>query len=253
MGGMPETRALLGVDVIASASNPGYHLDRVWGALSAMLAEALDASGITPDDVVRDEPTGDGALYTFRNDHLGAVVDLSGRLDKLAERHNRWQRPDLRLRIAVHTGAVGDGAGYFAPRIHLTRLLGAPAFKAVVGRCVAEHGDEKGNSPVNSGLILSDAAFRAVFGGDYTTLVREADFARLEVGNKEFTDRAWLRVPGVDARTLAAYATHAAPAEEADEPARGRATSVNSMSGTIRNALQVGQLHGGLHVTRERS
>lgn len=255
MGAMPDTRALLGVDVVASAGNPGYHLDRVWGALSEMLSEALDASGITPDDVVRYEPVGDGALYTFPNDRLGAVVDLSDRLDKLAERHNRWHKPDLRLRVAVELGAVGDGPGYDAPRIRLNRMLAADTFKALVNTCVGANADEKGNSPVNSGLIMSDAAFRSVFGGDYTSLVRQTDFAPLDVVNKEFTDRAWVRVPGVDARTLAEFAEHLEPSIDGNDEETATTYPMrvtNHISGNAEHSLQAGIVTGGVYFGRDR-
>lgn len=253
---MPDNRTLLGVDVIASASSPGYHRDRQWGALNAMLSTALATSGITPDMVVHHEPTGDGALYTLPVHHLGTAVDLTERLDKLAAEHNRWQKPDIRLRMSVDVGAVGDEPGYYTPKIHLTRMLGAAAFRTLVNTCIRSNTDSIGNSSVHTGLILSSAAFREVFGGDYTRLVRQADFTKLPVASKEFTETAWVRVPGCDARTLARFATTADPVEPAnqDDPGRrgpsGHGSLVNYVHGNMTDSVQAGVIEGSVRLGR---
>jgi hypothetical protein len=256
MGEMPATRALLGIDVIASASSPGYHRDRLWGALTALLSEALRTSGLTPDEVASYETTGDGALYTFPDHRLGVVVDLAQRLDELAAERNRWHKPDIRVRVAIEVGAVGDGPAYFSPKVDTNRLLDAPAFKSLVVRCIAENTDQRGLCSVNSGLVLSDAAFRGVFGGAYTTLVRETDFVALSVVNKEFSERAWVRIPGVDARTLAEYASEIAQPDT--EPDTGsfpvppmRVT--NTVSGNMKNSVQAGVVYGGVNLGGGRS
>src|SRR5262245_35736766 len=120
---LPETRTLLGIDVIASAANPGYHLDALWRSLSEILDAALLESGIHPEEVLETEHTGDGSLYTFPSRDLGLVLDLSHRIDELAAEHNRWHKPDIRLRIAVDVGAVGSSDGYYSPKIWRGRLL----------------------------------------------------------------------------------------------------------------------------------
>lgn len=253
MRDMPDTRALLGVDVIGSASNPGYHRDALWGELSQMLRTALTESGITPDEVKKYEPTGDGALYAFSAARLGTAVDLSDRLGELAADRNRWEKPDIRLRIAVEIGAVGDGTGYYSPTIWLTRLLGADAFKHLVNECISANTDRQGNSPISSALIVSQNAFRSVFGGDYTK-VRETDFAELTVANKEFSEPAYVRIPGVDARTIAELATRqpATASQETDETARGSVTVRNTSHGPMKDSFQIGVVHGGVHHNRYR-
>ncbi len=246
MCAMPEFRTLFGVDVIASASNPGYHLERVWGALSEMLSEALDASGITPEEVVRCEPGGDGALYVLPGNRLGALVDLTDRLDKLAARRNRWHRPDLRLRMAIETGAVSDHPTYEVPMIRLCRLLAARGFKSLVNGCVRANTDDRGNCPVNSGLIMSTAAYRAVFGGDYTEVVRDTDFAEIPVSDKEFAERAWVRVPGIDARSLSERATTVQPPDDEPRPPSSKVT--NTIHGDAKNAVQAHTITGGIRL-----
>jgi hypothetical protein len=253
MGIMPNTRALLAVDVIASASNPGYHRDRLWGALTEMLRSGFVAAGLTLEEVVQYEPTGDGALYTFPATRLGVLVDLAHRLDELAADRNCWSKPDIRLRIAVEVGAVGDAPGYYSPKVDLSRLLGASAFKALVKRCIAENTDDQGNCSVNSGLIVSDPAFRSAFGGDYTTLVRESEFVQLAAVHKEFSEQAWVRIPGVDARTLTEFAseTSASDTTQEVESVVGVPMRVtNTVSGTMKNSVQAGVVYGGVNLGR---
>jgi hypothetical protein len=249
---MPDNRALLGVDVVASASSPGYHRDRQWGALSAMLGTALASSGIRPDMVVHNEPTGDGALYTLPGHCLGIAVDLTERLDKLAAEHNRWYKPDLRLRVSIDVGAVGAEPGYHTPKIHLNRMLAAAQFRALVAECIRDNTDGAGNSSVHTGLIVSGAAFRAVFGGDYTSLVRQTDFAQLSVTSKEFSDTTWVRVPGLDAHTLARFAATAeATTSTRSNTADGSGMLINYVGGNMTGSVQARVIEGGVHFGRE--
>jgi hypothetical protein len=253
MGAMPESRALLGVDVIASASSPGHYRDRQWGALTAMLGTALASSGITPDAVVHFEPTGDGALYTFPSRCLGMVIDLSECLDKAAAEHNRWCKPDIRLRLSVEIGAVGDGPGYYSPKIYLNRMLGARAFKSLINECIRTTVDPLGNGSVNTGLIVSGPAFREAFGGNYTRLVRQTDFARLSVVEKEFSDNAWIRVPGLDNRTLAGLVASAEVASgdaTTDRVANGSVQVTNHVGGNMTDSVQAGVVNGGIYLGR---
>ena len=248
---MPDSRALLAVDVIASASSPGYHRERQWRAMSAMLESAFGSSGIAPDMVVRYEPTGDGALYTLPSDRLGTAVDLTSHLDRLAAEHNRWQKPDIRLRVSIDIGAVGEEPGYYTPKIHLARMLGATEFKGLVDECIRSSVDRAGNSWVNSALVMSGFAFREVFGGDYTSQVRQAEFAELAVSNKEFSDTVWVRVPGFDARTLVQFATSMTRSSKqvrADGAARRSVdTVVNYVAGDMSDSVQAGIVEGDIN------
>jgi hypothetical protein len=255
MGVMPDTRALLAIDVIASASNPGYYRDRLWGELNGLLGAGFRDAGLTPEEVVQYEPAGDGGLYTFPDNRLGVLVDLAHRLDGLAAERNRWTKPDIRLRVAVEVGAVGDGPGYYSPKVDLDRLLGAPVFKALLGRCIDEHTDDLGNCAVHSGLILSDQVFRGVFGGDYTGLVRGNEFVELSAVRKEFSEQAWVRVPGVDTRSLAHFAAEidSSEADPDTESAAERPVRVtNTITGTAKNSVQAGVVNGGVHLGRGR-
>jgi hypothetical protein len=240
---VPDIRTLLAVDVIASAQNPGYHRERLWGALSGMLTGALTGSGIDPAEVVHMEPGGDGALYTLPSARLGSVLDLTDRLDRLAADHNRWHKPTLRLRASVHLGSVGQAPHYCSAKVVLTRLLGASRFKNLMNECISQHADPTGYSAVNSGLIVSGPAFLEAFGGDHTELLRQEQFADIEVSEKEFTDRAWIRVPGVDRRSLLDIAGHLPDEPETSAPSGQPTWHVeNTNTGTMNNSLQAGKI-----------
>ncbi|WP_433269887.1 hypothetical protein ACQPZF_08250 [Actinosynnema sp. CS-041913] len=234
---VPEHRVLLGVDVVGSARNEGYHLNTVRGAVDGMVRDALAVAGIGRLDVVEWEPTGDGALLTLPSKRLGAVLDAAHHLDGLAVEHNRHRKPDIRLRLAVEIGPVGAQPGLYAPKIALCRLLEASAFKELVRRCAG----------MNTALIVSDGVWRAVFGGDYTRHVRRAEFSPLAVRDKEFAETAWVRVPGFALRSpqpspAVAEPTVVEPA--AFEPA-GRV--VNVVNGSV-SGVQAGVVHGGVHM-----
>ncbi|HVV13120.1 hypothetical protein [Amycolatopsis sp.] len=234
---LPETRTLLGIDVIASATNPGYHLNALWQTLSEILDTALRESSIHPEEVLENEHTGDGSLYTFPSRDLGLVLDLSQRVDQLAAEHNRWRKPEIRMRIAVDVGAVGDSRGYYSPKIWRSRLLNSQAFKDIVEHCIQERPD----GSVSSGLIVSSTAFREAFGGNYTRVVRQAEFAEIKVDKKEYHEPAWVRVPGFDARSLGVLA------RETVEPERPGSVR-NVVHGSMQNSVQAGTVHGGIHL-----
>jgi hypothetical protein len=241
---MPETRVLLGVDVIGSAANEGHQYNALWRALDRMLGTALHECGIPTEELLDREPGGDGVLYTLPSRRLGTALDLTEHLDRLAAAHNRRNKPDLRLRIAVELGAVGDQPGYYAPKIRHQRLLNARAFKELMEHCLRERPE----GSVNTGLIVSAPTFREVFGGDYTNAVQHHDFAEIEASEKEVTETAWVRVPGLDSRTLTEFVaatTHPA-ADVAETTPESTAGVVNQVFGTM-NGVQAGDVHGDIN------
>lgn len=246
---VPDIRALLAVDVIASAQLPGDQRSRLWGELSGMLFRALDESEISPDEVLHLEPGGDSVLYTLPSARLGTIVDLTNRLDREAAQHNRWSKPTLRLRVSVHLGSVGQAPHYCSAKVLLIRLLEANQFKQLVNECIRQSTDSVGNSAINTGLIVSGTAFQEVFGGDHTNLVRPDQFAELEVSGKEFADKAWVRVPGVDSQSLAQIAKNLPGPSNTDNPmdsAEARPSVMNNNTGTMTNSVQTGMVHGGI-------
>jgi hypothetical protein len=194
---VPDHRALLGVDVVKSASNQGYHLAAVSDAVTTMLDDALRRTGVEPD-VLEREFTGDGALLTLPGGRLGSLFDVADRLNQLAEGYNRWRKPEIKLRIAVEVGPVGAGRQLTAPMVSLARMLNAAAFKKLLLRCL-----DSGRDLTQSGLICSEHAWGVAFGGDHTRYVRREEFATIQVKDKEYEAIARVRIPGFDADSLA--------------------------------------------------
>ncbi|MCS7476400.1 hypothetical protein ACFFQW_04350 [Umezawaea endophytica] len=230
---VPQHRALLGVDVVGSAANPGYHLAAVHRTVDDVLDRALASSDIEPSEVLDREMTGDGALLTLPSERLGVLLDLAHDMeDTLAER-NRWQKPEVRLRIAVEVGPVGDEPGLYAAKVTLSRLLDSSAFKGIFVRCL----EEQGADGANTALIISDHALRTAFSGNHTRTVRQREFTPLSVQDKEYASTAWIRIPGFDAGA----ATSSPPTPEHRE--RGRV--VNLVNGTMKG-IQAETVYGGI-------
>jgi hypothetical protein len=233
---VPQHRALLGVDVIGSAQLPGYLMNAVPGTISKLVGAALTQSGIGPDDVLSLESPGDSALMVLPSGRLGAALDAAVLLDQLTTDHNRWHKPEVKLRVAVHVGPVGDDdAGFYRARITHTRLLDAPEFKDLLKRC---H-DEGDADTANTALIVSSEALETAFSGDHTRVARRSDFASLPVTHKEYRHDAWVRVPGFDPRSLAGFTGTAAAPESAPRVH-------NVVHGDMRG-IQAGTVNGGVN------
>lgn len=237
---VPEHRALFGIDVIGSATTPGHQRGQMSGAISELLHKALWETDIHHPDILRWEHTGDGALLTLHSSFLGKLFDLAKRLDTATATHNRISRPDIKLRIAIDLGPVGDSPGYYGPRLSHARLLNAAAFKDLLRRCMAERTD----GSVNTGVIASSHAYTTAFGGDHTELAQQADFAPVTVQEKEFTGQAWISVPGFDARSITEFTSQPPAPQHTGDPPGGRVS--NHISGNVGTAVQAGTINGGV-------
>lgn len=193
---VPDHRALLGLDVVKSASNQGYHLAAVSDAVTTMVDDALHSTGAEPD-VLKREFTGDGELLMLPGRRLGSLLDMADRLNQLAEGYNRWCKPEIKLRIAVELGPIGGDRQLTTPMISLTRMMNADAFKNLFQQCL-----NSGRSFTHAGLICSDHAWRVAFGGEHTRHVRQDEFVSIPVKNKEYQATAWVRIPGFDTDSL---------------------------------------------------
>jgi hypothetical protein len=145
--------------------------------------------------------------------------------------------------MVVSTGPVPAEPTYARAKIDRGRLLDAASFKELMARCHKESDDG-----AHTGLIMSDHAFQTVFGGDHTALVRKAEFAEIPVAVKEFRAKAWVRIPGFDARSLG---TFVAPAEPERKPAADQAgpSGDGTVSFTVHgpmSGVQAHTVHGGI-------
>jgi hypothetical protein len=247
---VPEMRTLLGVDVIDSARTAPHLRPQVPTVLKTLLSTGMDLVGVSPDEAVDAQYTGDGWLYAFPIGLLGRVVDLGRTLDGIVAEHNRWNKPELRLRLAVDAGPLPDTQGFHAANISRARLLEAPAFKLLARECMAARPD----GSMSTAMIMSDIAYRTAFDGAYAKVARATDFAPLAVTNKEFNARAWVAVPGFDARTLAEMAEEdgtaaSAPVEESEPTGGGRVQ--NTIKSKVNHAVQAHTINGGVIMGRD--
>jgi hypothetical protein len=245
---VPEFHALLGIDVIDSARTAPHLLPQVPIVLETLLAAGMDAAGVSRQDAVDTQYVGDGWLYAFPSALLGRVVDLARALDPIVAEHNKWNRLELRLRLAVEVGPRPDMPGFQQANLARARLLNAPAFKALARRCIAERPD----GSMSTAVIVSDAVHQALAPGHHTRLARPADFAELLVTNKEFTSRAWVAVPGFEARALASFGVDGAPAAAA-APAEARLALVtNTINGNMARSVMAHTVNGGVWISSSK-
>jgi hypothetical protein len=141
--------------------------------------------------------------------------------------------------MVVETGPVPEEPTYVRAKVDRARLLDAAAFKDLLARCHRESPDG-----AHTGLIMSDHAFRTVYGGDHTAVVRRSEFAELVVAAKEFRATAWVRVPGFDVRSLRDFIAEVEPAAEPVNEAPAVHVH-NQVNGTM-SGVQAGVVHGGI-------
>ncbi|MDA3647957.1 hypothetical protein LZ318_07310 [Saccharopolyspora indica] len=233
---MPEHAALLAVDMIGSGSSRPEHLSSIPELVRDLTRAALRAVGLGSDAVQDDQFTGDGFLRVYPSRFLPTLVDMIGALDEFLAAHNRFSKPEIRLRVAVHLGALPAERGFHRPNIDLSRLLDAAAFKQVVQHC-QEHIT---TDAFTTALILSDIAYRTVFQEDYTRVIDRNEFAPLLITNKEFTEHSWVRVTGVHPSQISSIPLTGEPAAvspEASSHPPGSASGERSISNS-------GSVHG---------
>ncbi|WP_344927983.1 hypothetical protein [Saccharopolyspora gregorii] len=245
---VPEHRTLLGIDVVKSANNPGYHAEEIGSAVTELLTTALSGVGIGNDDVLMREWTGDGVLLTLPGPLLGAAMDSAQLLDMAAYRRNQRRKPEIRLRVAIHVGPVADAPGYHPAKKTLNRMLDATAVKNLFDRCVAGGPDGE----VSTVLIVSEHAKTTAFDGDYLRLLRIGEFSPLPVRNKEHDADTWVRVPGMDSRSIADLLIEPGGADtvrrgDAEERA-ARISVTNVVHGGGNNGVQAGVIHGDVNL-----
>jgi hypothetical protein len=189
-------RLLLAVD----AKGYGYGDDRQQHAFQAALVSALgraaDRAGLARSTWNRDG-LGDGEFAVLPSTEPeplvvdGFVRELN---DALAD-HNRYLMDEarLRLRVAIHYGVAIPADNGFSGQgvVVVNRLVDSgPARDALV---LADR--------ANVAVIVSQRVFDDTVVQGHTTL-RVQDFRKVLVRNKEFTEEAWLRVPGEDVHAL---------------------------------------------------
>lgn len=226
---MPEHRALLAVDMIESGSSHPEHLGHVPDFVQEPVHAALRAVGLHHDSAEDEQFTGDGFLRAYPSRLLPALIDMVGAVDELLAARNRSTKPEVRLRIAVHLGPLPLERGFHRPNIDLNRLLGAEVFKRVIRHC-REHIT---NDTLTTALVVSNSAYKTVFGGDYTRKIGLDEFASLPIAHNEFNEDAWVRIAGVHPTQLRSIVLDDEPTPEAPQtpgPDRDHAPGERSIS-----------------------
>jgi hypothetical protein len=129
------------------------------------------------------------------NTESRVVDDFVRELATVLFRRN-YDRPvdgRFRLRLAVDHGFARPASNGFAgrPVVVVSRLVGCRPLRQAMAAA----------PDANLAVILSRQVYIDLVLGGHTRL-RAADFLRVSVSEKEFTDQAWLRVPGVDVHRL---------------------------------------------------
>jgi hypothetical protein len=192
-GDRDRPHTLIAVDIVGFGLIEGddsVHV-RVRESLYRILRRSFDEGGVVGWEECHHEDRGDGVLIVVGPGHPpAALVDaLVVHLDANLRRHNRRPGdkagPDIRLRLAAHTGRVTFDDHGLSGRsvVHLYRLLDAPGFKA-----------ELAAGSGNLGVITSDALYRNVLRHD-NGLIDPGLYRPLKVVSKETRCTAWIHLP----------------------------------------------------------
>ncbi|WIX99567.1 hypothetical protein QRX60_36760 [Amycolatopsis mongoliensis] len=188
---------LLAVDAWRYGSRDGQQQFDLQQALTTAVDAAGAAAGLDPAAWHR-QPAGDGFLDFIADSgaELALVDPFVRELDAWLGRFNHDRLPNarLRLRLAIHHGgAVPAACGYAADGpVHVCRLRDAKPSRAALA-LVPE---------ANLVQVLSEPIFGSV--RQRLTTLSAADFTPVLVDEpeKEFREKAWIRVPGVSAERL---------------------------------------------------
>jgi class 3 adenylate cyclase len=183
----PVPRSLVAVDIerYSGRDNLG-HLE-LRKALRQVCDEAFARIGASPE---ASQDQGDAFLILIRPDVAKArlVSDLVRELVIALRLSNRNWLPEarMRLRVALHAGEVlPDGAGYGGESIvAVMRLLDADPLRNALK-----------TAPDDLAVIVSDQIYRDVVRQQYRG-IDPSDYAAVHVSRKEFSQPAWIRVPG---------------------------------------------------------
>lgn len=225
------------MDAKGYSSRADVDQQEVQRAIVAVCEAAGWAAGLRRDTWQR-QGTGDGELAVLPAEEPEDVVvdryvrELVAELDRYNGRLLPQAR--LRLRVAIHFGRLSSGSiGHAGPApIAVMRLIDSTILRAALAEATG----------ADLALLVSARVFDDTI-ATFATTLRPVDFRRVRVTVKEFSEDAWLWVPGHDAHVLSlggedpVIPTDSAPADAvpADaEPAGGgrRPPDAPGMSGS---------------------
>lgn len=146
--------------------------------------------------------SGDGelAVLPLTEAEPRVVDDFVRELAAALTEHNYDLHPQsrLRLRVAIHHGvAIPASNGYGGQGVVVvSRLVDSKPIRAALAV----------QDQANLAVILSKQVYIDTIVQRHTSLAHQ-EFRRVQVANKEFTEEAWLRLPGHDVHALDLTAT----------------------------------------------
>ncbi|MER6355185.1 hypothetical protein ABT186_26050 [Streptomyces sp. NPDC001634] len=189
-------RLLLAVDAKGYGGVDVLTQRQLQEAIQRLLGEAADAAGLQRERWETQE-AGDSVLAVLPEgaSEPDLVDPFMRHLDAglRAFNHGRLPEARLRLRAAVHFGTASPAANGFVGRapVEIGRMLDSAMLRSALAAapeaCLA--------------LAVSATVFNDVVREAYTT-IRAQEFHEVLIEEKEYAGRAWIWVPGHDARAL---------------------------------------------------
>ena len=215
----PVPRSLVAVDIEGYSRRDNLGHLELREALRRVCDEAFRRVGVSPD---ARQDQGDAFLILVQPDVTKArLVDDLVRELAIALRlfnHSRLPHARMRLRVALHSGEVHlDGTGFGGESvIAVMRLIEADALR-----------DALKTAPDDLAVIVSEQLHRDVVLQRYRGIEPD-EYQEVLVSRKEFSQHAWIRVPGLPAASAPAHGKPLAgserhrstPGPDSDTPGR---------------------------------
>ncbi|MET7769568.1 hypothetical protein [Nocardia sp. NPDC005366] len=204
-------RLLLSVDAVGYGRGDDQRHRAIQTGLLAVMERAAVAAGLDRSVWVKQQ-AGDGELAILPADQSEPVIvdDFVRELTTALTQHNEDLRDEvrLRLRLAVHFGAAAPAANGFAGKgvIVVSRLVDCAQIKSAL----------QALPTADLAVILSAQVYSDVVVPRYTSHTATS-FREVLVRNKEFTEAAYLLVPGHDILAVELEATGGDDRSSADE------------------------------------
>jgi hypothetical protein len=188
----PVPRSFVAVDIEGYSGRDNLAHLELREALRRVCDEAFHRIGVSPD---ARQDQGDAFLILIRPGVSKArlVDDLVRELVTALRLFNRNRLPQarMRLRVALHAGEVHlDGTGFGGESVvAVMRLIEADALR-----------DALRTAPDDLAVIVSEQLHRDVVLQRYRG-IDPAEYREVQVSRKEFSQPAWIRVPGLPTRS----------------------------------------------------
>lgn len=192
----PVPRSLVAVDIEGYSRRDNFGHLELREALRRVCDEAFCRIGVSPD---ARQDQGDAFLILIQPETTKArLVDDLVRELVIALRlfnQNRLPHARMRLRVALHSGEVHlDGTGFGGESvIAVMRLIEADALR-----------DALKAAPDDLAVVVSEQLHRDVVLQRYRG-IEPGEYREVLVSRKEFSQHAWIRVPGLPRGSTSAY------------------------------------------------